>query len=172
MGTFYLLVTYYTNILDEDKFGKIYIIYMIEENNKYGGIEMKGRFIKRASKAGAGNVKQGNVKVTSLGQVFNRGIDQKGAYDRIENELTTWEIKRSLYKFGMKIYEELNDVNEMLETGKELTFNELTELFSILESKERKVSRFEEYETYVRNNITEIKTEKDLRNLQKLFKLR
>lgn len=132
----------------------------------------KGRFAKRASKAGAGNVKMGNVKVTSLGQVFNRGIDQKGAYDRIENELSVWEIKRSLYKVGTKIYDELNAVNDMLESSKNLSFKELTELFDILESKERKVSRFEEYETYVRNNITEIKTEKDLHRLQKLFKLR
>ena len=145
---------------------------MIEENNKYGGIEMKGRFIKRASKAGAGNVKQGNVKVTSLGQVFNRGIDQKGAYDRIENELSVWEIKRSLYKVGTKIYDELNEVNDLLESNKELSFTELRELFNILDSKEKKVSRFEQYEEYVRENITEIKTEKDLHRLQRFFKLR
>ena len=132
----------------------------------------KGRFEKRASRAGAGNVKQGNSKVTCLGNVFNRGINQKGAYDRIENELSVWEIKRSLYKVGTKIYDELNAVNEMLESNKELSFNELNELFGILESKERKVARFEEYETYVRNNIAEIKTEKDLNRLQKLFKLR
>ena len=133
---------------------------------------MKSRFTKRASRAGAGNVKQGDVKVTSLGQVFNRGIDQKGAYERIENELTSWEIKRSLYKFGTKLYDELNEINELLESNKEMSFVELRELFGILDSKERKVSRFEEYETYVRNNITEIKTEKDLHRLQKLFKLR
>ena len=85
---------------------------------------MKGRFEKRANKAGAGNIKMGNVKVTCLGNVFNRGIDQKGAYDRIENELSVWEIKRSLYKFGMKIYDELNEVNEMLECNKNLSFEE------------------------------------------------
>lgn len=133
---------------------------------------MKGRFIKRASKAGAGNVKQGNVKVTSLGQVFNRGIDQKGAYEKIENELTVYQIKKRLYDFGAILYNELDDINEMLEVNKNLSFSELKELFDILSSKERKVSRFEEYETYVRNNITEIKTEKDLHRLQKLFKLR
>ena len=133
---------------------------------------MKSRFTKRASRAGAGNVKQGNVKVTSLGQVFNRGIDQKGAYERIENELTSWEIKRSLYKFGTKLYDELNEINELLESNKEMSFVELRELFGILDSKERKVSRFEEYESYVRDNIEEIKTEKDLYRLQKLFKLR
>ena len=33
MGTFYLPVTYYTKKLDDDKFGKVYIIYMIEEDN-------------------------------------------------------------------------------------------------------------------------------------------
>ena len=133
---------------------------------------MKSRFTKRASRAGAGNVKQGNVKVTSLGQVFNRGIDQKGAYERIKNELTSWEIKRHLYNFGSKIYDELEAINEMLESNREMSFVELRELFDILNSKERKVNRFEAYEEYVRENIDSIKTEKDLRNLQKLFKLR
>ena len=133
---------------------------------------MKSRFTKRASRAGAGNVKQGNVKVTSLGQVFNRGIDQKGAYERIENELTTDQIKRSLYNFGAKIYNELDEINELLEVNKNLSFKDLSELFRVLDSKERKVSRFEEYESYVRDNIEEIKTEKDLHRLQKLFKLR
>ena len=133
---------------------------------------MKSRFTKRASRAGAGNVKQGNVKVTSLGQVFNRGIDQKGAYERIENELTSWEIKRSLYKFGTKLYDELNEINELLESNKELSFKELEGLFHVLDSKERKVARFEEYENYVRENINNIKNERDLHRLQKLFKLR
>ena len=85
---------------------------------------MKGRFIKRASKAGAGNVKQGNVKVTSLGQVFNRGIDQKGAYEKIENELTVYQIKKRLYDFGAILYNELDDINEMLEVNKNLSFSE------------------------------------------------
>lgn len=132
----------------------------------------KGRFERRASKAGAGNIKQGNAKVTSLGNVFNRGINQKGAYDRIENELSVLEIKRHLYSFGSKIYDELNEINEMLECGKDLSFDELNGLFNILDSKERKVSRFEEYETYVRENINDIKIEKDLFRLQKSFKLR
>lgn len=132
----------------------------------------KGRFERRASKAGAGNIKQGNVNVCNLGQVFNRGINQKGMYEKVENELTTWEIKRHLYSFGSKIYDELNEINEMLECGKDLSFDELNGLFDILDSKERKVSRFEEYETYVRENINNIKIEKDLFRLQKLFKLR
>lgn len=133
---------------------------------------MKDRFIKRASKAGAGNVKQCNANVTNLGNVFSRGIGQKQAYGKIENELTVYQIKKHLYDFGAILYNELDDINEMLEVNKNLSFSELKELFDILSSKERKVSRFEEYETYVRNNITEIKTEKDLHRLQKLFKLR
>lgn len=133
---------------------------------------MKDRFVKRASRAGAGNVVQGNANVCNLGQVFNRGIDQKGAYERIENELTSWEIKRHLYSFGSKIYDELNSINELLEVNKNLSFKDLSELFNVLDSKERKVDRFEKYEEYVRSNVNEIKTEKDLRNLQKLFKLR
>ena len=133
---------------------------------------MKDRFLKRADKAGAGNIKQGNAEVANLGRVFNRGIGQKEAYEKIENELTTDQIKKHLYNFGAKIYNELDEVNEMLECGKELSFKELNELFNVLESKERKVNRFEEYEDYVRENINSIKTEKDLHNLQKLFKLR
>lgn len=133
---------------------------------------MKSRFTKRASKAGAGNIKMGNAEVCNLGKVFNRGIGQKQAYDRIERELTVWEIKRHLYNFGSTIYNELDEVNEMLECGKELSFKELNEIFKVLESKERKVDRFEKYEEYIRENLTEIKTEKDLHNLQKLFKLR
>lgn len=133
---------------------------------------MKDRFVKRASRAGAGNVVQGNANVCNLGNVFNRGIGQKEAYNRVENELTIWEIKRHLYSFGSKIYDELNEINEMLECGKDLSFDELNGLFDILDSKERKVSRFEEYETYVRENINDIKIEKDLFRLQRLFKLR
>ena len=132
----------------------------------------KGRFERRASKAGAGNIKQGNAKVTSLGNVFNRGINQKGMYEKVESELSVWEIKRHLYNFGSTIYNELDEINEMLECDKNLSFTELRELFNILDSKEKKVCRFEEYEAYVRNNINEIKIEKDLINLQKLFKLR
>ena len=48
----------------------------------------------------------------------------------------------------------------------------IVEIFKVLESKERKVDRFEKYEEYIRENLTEIKTEKDLHNIQKLFKLR
>lgn len=133
---------------------------------------MKDRFVKRADKAGAGNIKQGNVEVANLGRVFNRGIGQREAYDRIERELTTDQIKKHLYNFGAKIYNELDEINELLEVNKNLSFKDLSELFKVLDSKERKISRFEEYENYVRENINGIKTEKDLHNLQKLFKLR
>ena len=42
----------------------------------------KGRFERRASRAGAGNIKCGNANVTNLGNVFSRGIGQREAYER------------------------------------------------------------------------------------------
>lgn len=133
---------------------------------------MKDRFVKRASKAGAGNVKRyGDVEVCNLGNVFNRGIGQKQAYNRIENELTDVQIKRYLCNFGGKLYDELDAINEMLEVGKRLSFAELEELFRILDSKEKLVARFEEFEAYVRKNIEDIRTDRDIKRLKRIFKL-
>ena len=132
---------------------------------------MKGRFEKRASRAGAGNIKQGNVELANLGKVFSNGINQKAAYERIENELTVYEIKKVLFEIGCKLYDVLNTVEEMLEVSKRLSFNELSEIFNMLESKERIVSRFEQFEEYVRSNINDIKSERDIKRLKRLFKL-
>lgn len=132
---------------------------------------MKGRFEKRCNVAGAANVKCGNRELANLGRVFSRGIGQKQAYDRIERELTMWQIKKSLYEIGCKLYDELNTVEEMLEIGKNLSFNELEELFKMLDSKEKLVSRFEEFEEYVRKNLNTIKTDRDIKRLKRMFKL-
>lgn len=132
---------------------------------------MKGRFEKRATKAGAGNVKYGNAEVANLGNVFSRGIDQKGMYDRIENELTDIQIKRYLCNVGGKLYDELDALEEMLETGKRLSFSELTEIFNMIDSKEKLIARFEEFEQYVRTNIEDIRTDKDIKRLKRMFKL-
>ena len=132
---------------------------------------MKGRFEKRADRAGAANVKQGNVELANLGKVFSNGINQKASYERIENELTVYEIKKVLFEIGCKLYDELNTVEEMLEVSKRLSFNELSEIFNMLESKERIVSRFEQFEEYVRSNINDIKSERDIKRLKRLYKL-
>lgn len=132
---------------------------------------MKGRFEKRASKAGAGNIKCGNVEVANLGRVFSRGIGQKEAYNKVEDGLTVDQIKKSLYNDGAVVYNALDEINEMLEVNKNLSFNELRELFDILDSKEKLVARFEAYEEYIRKNITEIRSEKDIKRLKRLFKL-
>ena len=128
---------------------------------------MKGRFEKRATRA----IKNGNVEIMNLGRVFSRGIGQKQAYNKIENELSVWEIKRMLCKIGGKLYDELYAVENMLEIGKNLTFSELEILFDMLDSKERIVKRFEEFEVYVKKNIKEIRTERDVKRLKRLFKL-
>ena len=132
---------------------------------------MKGVYVKRANRAGAGNIKHGNVEVTNLGRIFSDGINQKEAYNKIENELTVWEIKRMLCKIGCKLYDELDIINEMLEVGKNLSFRELEELFNILDSKEKLVARFEEFEMYVKQNIDDIKSERDIKRLKRLYKL-
>ena len=132
---------------------------------------MKGIYEKRANRAGAGNVKKGNIEVANLGRIFSRGIGQKEAYNKIENELTVYEIKRALYKIGCKLYDELDTLEEMLEVGKNLSFSELTEIFNMLDSKEKIVARFEEFEAYVKENINDIKTEKDIKRLKRLYKL-
>lgn len=132
---------------------------------------MKGRFEKRASKAGAANVKYGNVELANLGRVFSRGIRQKEAYNKIENELTVYQIKKVLYEIGCKLYNELDAVEEMLEVGKNMPFTELEEIFKILDSKEKLVARFEQFEHYVRKNINDIKTDRDIKKLKRIFKL-
>ena len=132
---------------------------------------MKGRFEKRARIAGAANVKYGNAELANLGNVFSRGINQKEAYNKIENELTVYQIKKHLYDFGGKIYSELDALEEMLETGKKLSFKELEGLFSMLDSKEKLVKRFEQFEAYVKENINDTKTDRDIKRLKRLFKL-
>ena len=132
---------------------------------------MKSRFIKRADKAGAGNIKQGNSEVAILGRVFNRGIGQKYMYEKIENELTVSQIKKSVYEIGCKLYDDLFALEEMLEVGKKLTFGELTEIFNMIDSKEKLVNRFEQFEEYMRTNIKDIKTERDIKRIKRMFKL-
>lgn len=132
---------------------------------------MKGIYEKRANKAGAANIKYGNRELANLGKVFSNGINQRAAYGKIECELSVWEIKRTLCKIGCKLYDELDAINEMLEIGKNLSFRELEELFNILDSKEKLVARFEEFEIYVKKNINDIKNERDIKRLKKLFKL-
>ena len=132
---------------------------------------MKSIYEKRASKAGAGNIKNGNKEIANLGRVFSRGIGQREAYDRIENELTVYQIKKSLYEFGSKLYDEMYTLEEMLEVGKNLSFNELTEIFNMLDSKEKIIARFEQFEEYVRTNIENIKTDRDIKKLKRMFKL-
>ena len=132
---------------------------------------MKGRFEKRANRAGAANIKYGNKELANLGNVFSRGIDQQGMYNRIANELTVYQIKKSLYEFGSKLYDEMYTLEDMLEVGKNLSFNELTEIFNMLDSKERLVARFEEMEEYVRKNINDIKNDRDIKRIKRMFKL-
>lgn len=132
---------------------------------------MKSRFIKRADKAGAGNIKCGNVEVAILGNVFSRGINQKYMYEKIENELTVYQIKKMVYEIGCKLYDELDAIQEMLEVGKKLSFAELQELFNMLDSKEKIVSRFEQFEEYIKNNINEVKTDRDIKRIKRMFKL-
>ena len=126
---------------------------------------------KRCDKAGAANIKCGNKELAILGKVFSDGINQKAAYKKIENELTTDQIKRSLYNDGATYYNELDEVNELLEVSKNLSFSELKVLFDMLDSKKRLVARFEKYEEYVRNNMKEIRSEKDIKILKRLYKL-
>lgn len=132
---------------------------------------MKGRFEKRCNIAGAANVKYGNEKVANLGKCFNNGINQKASYNKVEDGLTVDQIKKSLYNDGAVVYNALDEINEMLEVSKNLSFNELRELFDILDSKEKLVARFEAYEEYIRKNIAEIRSEKDIKRLKRLFKL-
>ena len=132
---------------------------------------MKGRFEKRASRAGAANVKYGNRELASLGKVFNNGINQKAAYEKVEQELTVWQIKRTLNEIGCKLYDELDAVEAMLEVSKRLSFNELSEIFRMLESKERLVARFEQFEEYVRKNIEDIRSDRDIKRIKRIFKL-
>ena len=132
---------------------------------------MKGIYEKRANRAGAANIKRGNEEVANLGKCFNNGINQKLMYSKAEDGLTVDQIKRSLYNDGATYYNELDEINEMLEVSKNLSFNELRELFNILDSKEKLVARFEQYEEYVRSNIKEIKSEKDIKKLKRLYKL-
>ena len=126
---------------------------------------------KRASKAGAGNIKCGNVEVANLGKVFNDGINQRAAYNKIENELTTDQIKKQLYNMGAEIYNEFDEINEMLEVSKNLKFKELVLIFDMLDSKEKMVKRFEQFEEYVKTNIEDIKTDRDIKKIKRIFKL-
>lgn len=132
---------------------------------------MKSRFEKRANRAGAANIKYGNVELANLGKVFNNGINQKAAYKKIEEELSVYQIKKCLYEIGSKLYDELDAVEEMLECGKRLSFSELQEIFNMLDSKEKLVARFEQFEEYVKNNINDIKTDRDIKKLKRMFKL-
>ena len=132
---------------------------------------MKDRFVKRARIAGAGNMEYGDRVAANSGKIFHSGINQKLAYEKIEEELTVYQIKKILYSIGVKLYNDLDDINEMLETGKNLSFKELKYLFDILDSKERLVARFEEFEMYVRKNIIEIKTERDIKRLKRLYRI-
>lgn len=132
---------------------------------------MKSRFEKRATKAGAGNVKYGNRELANLGRAFSDSINQKAAYEKIENELTEYQIKKVLCEIGCKLYDELDAVEKMLEVGKRLSFNELQEIFNMLDSKEKVIARFEEFEQYVRKNIEDIRTDRDIKRLKRMFKL-
>ena len=129
------------------------------------------KFGRKMERAGMSNIKHGNEKVMNLGKVFQNGINQRAAYEKIESELTVYEIKKMLYTIGVKLYDDLDTINEMLETGKNLSFKELSYLFDILDSKERQVKRFEEFESYIRKNIYEIRTEKDIKRLKDLYKI-
>ena len=114
---------------------------------------MKGIYEKRCDRAGAANIKVGNAEVANLGKVFSNGINQKAEYKKVEDGLTVDQIKKSLYNDGAKYYNALDEVNELLEVSKNLSFSELKVLFDMLDSKERLVARFEQYESYVRSKL-------------------
>lgn len=131
-------------------------------NNKYG---------RKMSKAGMSNIKHGNTEMVNCSRIFNNGIHQKREYERIESELSVYQIKRMLYEVGSKLYDDLYTIEAMLETGRNLSFRELQYIFDILDSKEKLVKRFEEFEQYIRKNITEIRTEKDIKRIKRLYKI-
>lgn len=130
--------------------------------NKYG---------KKCKGAGKANIKKAAVSFGKSEKIFHSGIRQKQKYEQIESELTPWEIKRYLINFGKEIYDSLDDTNSMLEASRNIPFKELQELFSILDSKERLAEKFEEYERYIKENIQDIRTYKDLEKIKRMFRL-
>ena len=132
---------------------------------------MKDRFVKRARIAGAGNMEYGDRVAANSGKIFHSGINQKLAYEKIENELTVYQIKKRLYEIGCKLYDELNEIEDMLESSKNLSFRELEYIFDILESKKKLVARFEEFEMYIKKNIYDIKNERDIRRIKRMFRI-
>ena len=128
---------------------------------------------KKLRKAGAGSTR--TIKMNGcadLGyRMFDRGIGQKEAYERCEEGLGRLEVKLWLCNLGMNIYNALDNLYEELENKKNIPFNELQNLFARIDSKERLVGRFEQLEAYVRRNLDNIQTERDLRNLRRMFKI-
>ena len=112
------------------------------------------------------------VKLYNVSErLFSDGIHQNHKYKQIESQLSPVEIKRYIRSLGCKIHDELLDVEEKLEAPENIKIKDLEELFSVLDSKERKMERFEKFEEHALREINQIKTIRDLRNLRRLYKI-
>ena len=104
-------------------------------------------------------------------RLFSDGIHQNHKYREIESQLSPTEIKRYIRRLGCKIHDDLLEVEERLESPEKIEIRNLEELFSILDSKERKMEIFESFEEHALREINQIKTIRDLRNLRRLYKI-